>query len=265
MKTSGSVKTIDRLVSILECFSPEHPTRSLAELHTRLQLPKSTLHRFLVGLEYHGILRRDPLDRRWCPGYRLLAWGSLASETVEVSRIARPIMRDLVKATGETAIVTVYDNQQVVCIDKLETSQPVRMTLQVGSHRAPHAGASSKILMAYLPDEEIQAIIRDKGLPKLCTNTITDRDELMAELATIRAREYAQSLEETDRGAWGVATAVFDRNGRAVAAIGVAGPSSRCTDGLAQYYAELCQEAARGMSAQLYGEPGFEGVPEQDA
>jgi DNA-binding IclR family transcriptional regulator len=160
-----------------------------------------------------------------------------------------------VDATGETAIVTIYDNQQIVCIEKLETSQPVRMTLQVGSHRAPHAGASSKILMAYLPDSEIQAIIRDKGLPRLCANTITNPDEMMAELAAIRACGYARSLEETDRGAWGVATPVFDHNGRVAAAIGIAGPSSRCTDELAEHYTNLCRRAARRISSQLYGEP----------
>lgn len=254
MKNSSSVKTVDRLVRILESFSLEQPTWSLTELGARLGLPKSTLHRFLVSLESHGILRRDSGDKRWRLGYRLFLWGSLAAESTGLRYIARPIMRNLVAATGETAILTVYHEQEIICIEKVETSHSVRMTLAVGTRRCPHAGASSKILMAYLPEEEIQAIVRDKGLPRLCTNTITDSDELVAELARIRKRGYAKSCEETDRGAWGVATPIRDWKGEVVAAIGVAGPSSRFTDELVQQYVTLCRQAAHQMSTLLNAE-----------
>ena len=220
------MKTVDRLVKILDSFSPQRPAWSLAELSTHLGLPKSTLHRFLVSLESHDILRRDPADKMWRLGYRMSIWGSLADEGTSLRHIARPVMRDLVHATGETAILTVYQNQEVVCIEKVETDHSVRMTLDVGTRRSPHAGASSKILMAYLPEAEIQAIIRDTGLPKLCVNTITQPAALLAELARIREREYAESYEETDLGAWGVATPIRDGSGGVIAAIGVAGPRS---------------------------------------
>lgn len=253
MSASSSVKTIDRLVKVLDCFSPEQPTWSLAELSLRLGLPKSTLHRFLASLEAHGVLRRDPDDKRWRLGYRLVAWGKLASESTGLRHVARTVMRDLVATTGETAVLTVYQNQEVVCIEKVETSHSVRLTLDVGTCHPPHAGASSKILIAYLPEEQVRAIIRDKGLPAICTNTITDPDELMAELARIRERGYAESLEETDIGAWGVATPIHDRNGNVLAAIGIVGPSLRFTEELAQQYVTLCRSAAQHISTLLGG------------
>lgn len=251
MSKRPSVKTVDRLVRVLDCFSSQRPTWSLAELSAHLRLPKSTLHRFLVSLESYGILRRDSADKRWRLGYRLFIWGSLAAESTGLRHIARPIMRDLVAATGETVVLTVYQGQEVVCIEKVETSHSVRLTLDVGTRRPPHAGASSKVIMAYLPEEEIQAVICDRGLPKLCTNTITDPDELMAELAGIREHGYAESHEETDLGAWGIATPIRGRNGDVVAAIGIAGPSSRFTDGLTQRYVMLCRQAAQRISALL--------------
>ena len=251
MSGPSSVKTIDRLVGVLSCFSAERPTWSLAELSVQLGLPKSTLHRFLVSLESHGILRRDPVDKRWRLGYRLFIWGSLAGESTSLRQLAGPVMCDLAGTTNETAILTVYQNQEVICIDKAETSHPVRLTLDVGSRRHPHAGASSKALMAYLPEEEIQAIIRNKGLPPSCVNTITDPDELRAELVRIRACGYALSCEETDLGAWGVATPIHGRNGDIVAAIGIAGPTSRFTDDLVDRYVALCQQAARRISTLL--------------
>ena len=248
MDNSSQVKTIDRLVRVIECFTSERSTWSLAELASELDLPKSTLHRFLVGLEVHGILRRDADDKKWRLGHRLFIWGSLAAESTGLRHIARPIMHKLAGETGETTILTVYHDKEVICTDKVETSHHVRLALEVGARRACHAGASSKILMAYLPEEEIQAILRDKGLPKLCTNTITDPEKLKAELARIRERGYAQSLEETDLGAWGVAAPIRDWKGQVVGAIGVAGPTLRYSKEKIRQHAMLCCQAADEIS-----------------
>ena len=251
MQKSPPVKTVDRLVKILDCFSPEQRTWSLAELSVQLALPKSTLHRFLVSLESHGILRRDPGDRRWRLGYRLVVWGKLAAESTGLSHVALPAMRELSAATGETTILTIYQGGEVVCIEKVETFHPVRLTFDVGNRRPPHAGASSKVLMAYLPEEEIRAIVRDRGLPRLCTNTITDAQLLVAELARIRERGYADSGEETDVGAWGVATPIHNWEGDVVAAVGIAAPTLRFTDGLTREYVALCRRAAGQISGLL--------------
>jgi DNA-binding IclR family transcriptional regulator len=105
--------------------------------------------------------------------------------------------------------------------------------------------------MAYLPRAEREAIIRRRGLPALCPNTITDADRLEAELDQIRRQGYALSIEETDPGAWGIATPVWDRHGVVVAAIGVAGPIQRYSEALCQSYVELCREACQQLSAHL--------------
>jgi IclR family KDG regulon transcriptional repressor len=257
MEDISQVKTIDRLVRVLDCFTPERSTWSLAELSTQLDLPKSTLHRFLVGLESHGILRRDAGDKKWRLGYRLFIWGSLAAESTGLRQIARPIMHELVAATGETALLTVYHNHEVICIDKVETSHHVRLSLEVGARRACHAGASSKVLMAYLPEEEVEAIIQKKGLPKLCTNTITDPEDLKAELTRIRECGYAMSIEETDLGAWGVAAPIHDWKGQVVGAIGVAGPTLRYDEDKVQQHVVLCRQAARNISSLLNASSGL--------
>jgi DNA-binding IclR family transcriptional regulator len=251
MEDTSQVKTIDRLVGVLDCFTAERATWSLAELAAQLDLPKSTLHRFLVGLEVHGILRRDARDKKWRLGYHLFLWGSLAAESTGLRHIARPILHEMVDATGETALLTVYHNHEVICTDKVETSHHVRLTLEVGDRRMCHAGASSKALMAFLPEAEIEAIVREKGLPKLCTNTITKPEALKAELALIRERGYAVSLEETDPGAWGVAAPIRGWSGDTVGAVGVAGPTLRYDEARLQQYVICCRAAARKVSSLL--------------
>lgn len=247
----SAVKTIDRLVEILDYFTLEQRSLSLAELSSHLNLPKSTLHRFLMGLESHGVLRREENDKKWRLGYHLIVWGSRATESTTLREIARPFMCDLVAVTGETAILTVYHDHMVVIIDMCETAHSVRLKTEIGTQRAPHAGASSKVLLAYLPEEEVMAIIKEKGLPKLCTNTITDLHTLKEELERIRLRGYADSLEETDPGAWGVATPIFDWRGHVVGAVGLAGPTQRYSKDKLDQFVELCRKQANGISELL--------------
>jgi IclR family KDG regulon transcriptional repressor len=251
MEDPSQVKTINRLVGVLDSFTQEDSAWSLAELSARLELPKSTLHRFLVGLESNGILRRDAYDRKWRLGYRLFIWGSLAAESNGLRQVARPILHDLAGETGETALLTVYHNHEVICTEKVETNHHVRLSLEIGMRRPCHAGASSKALMAYLPDAEIDAIIEEKGLPRLCVNTITDAARLKVELSQVRSLGYALSLEETDPGAWGAAAPIHDWKGEVVGAVGIAGPTQRYEASRLQDYALMCCQAADKVSALL--------------
>ena len=260
MLKASSVAAVDRLVRILDSFSAEQPAWSLAELSAHLQLPKSTLHRFLVSLETHDILRRNSDDRLWRPGYRLLGWGELADKTLGLNNLARPLMSQIAASTGEMVVLTVYSEHEAVCTEVIDTRHSVRLALEVGTRRPIHAGASSKILTAYLPETEVQAVIRDRGLPKLCTNTITEAEELLAELARIRELGYAQSIEETDPGAWGIATPIFDHGGAMVGSIGIAGPIQRYSEDLARHYVALCRAACQRLSEQL-GAPAAQAVP----
>jgi DNA-binding IclR family transcriptional regulator len=251
----SSVASVDRLVRILDSFSAEQPAWSLAELSDHLHLPKSTLHRFLVSLETHDILRRNPDDKLWRPGYRLLGWGELAEKAIGLNYLARPLMREIAATTGEMVVLTVYSEQEAVCTEVIDARHSVRLALEVGTRRPLHAGASSKILAAYLPETVVQEAIRDRGLRRLCTNTITDPEKLVIELARIRAQEYAQSVEETDPGAWGIATPIFAHGGTMVGAIGIAGPIQRYSEDLAKHYVTLCRDACQKISEQLGAQP----------
>jgi len=251
-ETESGVKTIDKMVAIFDCFTEENPVLSLAELASRLKIPKPSLYRHMTALEHHGLLYRDN-EKQWSLGYRLFIWGTLVPEITTIRFITKQFLQDLVTATNESAILTIYNNHEVICVDKFESSHSVRMTLTVGSQRKPHAGASSKVLMAYLPDDEIQDIIKQKGLPKLSTNTITDPQELIAELARIRENGYAFSKEETDVGAWGVAAPIFNSMGKITAGIGIAGPTSRFSDELHEKYVVLCRKASMEITAILRG------------
>jgi len=253
IREASGIKTLDRVVEIVNSFTLEAPSWTLAELSGYLGIPKPSLHRLLVALERCGIVIHGTEDGLWRLGYRLFVWGNLVPRITGLQHIARPIVRWLSEATEETAILTVYDRKAVVCIDKVESSHAVRLTLDIGSRRPAHAGASSKILAAFLPQAELGVILREEGLPRLNINTITDPTRLAQELETIRTNGFALSYEETDAGAWGVAVPIMDGHAQVVAAIGVAGPIMRHSNDIAMRYVDLCRRAATDIAQILSG------------
>ena len=121
----------------------------------------------------------------------------------------------------------------------------------MGERSYLHAGASSKVLLAYFTPEQVAEMARQVGLPGLARNTLTDLAALDEELRAIRERGYAFSLEETDAGAWGVAAPILDRQGHAVAAVGIASPTSRHSQDAERRFITLTLEAARQIADRL--------------
>ncbi len=251
MATDSTGRSIIRIADILNCFSIEEPVHNLTAISKRLGLPKSTSHRLLTTLVSQGFLMRDVHGRGYQLGYQLLHWGMVAQAALDLRTEALPIMRQLSRSVGETAILTVRDGTRGLYLEIVESAQPVRMTMQVGQRLRLHAGASSKVLLAFLPEVEIDQIISTIELLPLTSHTIADPTQLRSELAAIRRRGYATSFEETDLGAMGIAAPVYDRAGAAVAGIGIAAPLARIPPERVPEVAPAVIEAGQQLSARL--------------
>src|ERR671937_737475 len=147
---------------------------------------------------------------------------------LDLRQVALPVLRRLARETDETALLTVpsSDRERSVCLERVESSQPLRLSVEPGRRLPLHAGASQKALLAFLGEEEIERVTAG-SLEQLCRATFTDAKQLHANLAEIRQRGWAISFEETNVGVWGVAVPLLDERGMAVAALGLAGPSAR--------------------------------------
>ena len=109
MATDSTGRSIIRIADILNCFSVEEPVHNLTAISKRLGLPKSTSHRLLTTLVSQGFLMRDVHGRGYQLGYQLLHWGMVAQAALDLRTEALPIMRQLSRSVGETAILTVRD------------------------------------------------------------------------------------------------------------------------------------------------------------
>lgn len=227
---SGS-QVLERALRLLELFTPERPSWPVRELSEATGLPRPTVYRILRVLQRHQYVWQDPATKRFRLGSGALGLGRRALESIEIRSTAYPVMRRLHEATGETVLLTVLseDRTQSVCVERLESRHELRLILEVGRRIPLHAGASSKILLAYLPPEQVARVIERRGLVRVNKNTITDPERLQRELREIRRRGYALSFEETNEGAAGIAAPIFDATGAIAGGLGIAGPLVRFT------------------------------------
>jgi DNA-binding IclR family transcriptional regulator len=244
-------QVLERTFGILEVFTESQPEWSTTGIAHQLDLPVPTVHRILAALKRLGYVSQHEQTRRFRLGLAALSLGERARGLADLRPVAVGPLRQLSDATGETALLTVLSpaRDRSVCLERVETSQPLRLSVQPGRQLPLHAGASQKALLAFMPADQIDALAA-QPLERLCTATITSRSALHRELTAIRARGWSSSYEETDIGVWGVAIPVLSADD-VICAVGIAGPSPRLTGQRVQRDVRLIHEAATVIGRAL--------------
>ncbi len=250
-QADSTSRAINRVCDILNCFTEREPVLTLTDISRRIGLAKSTSHRFLQALESQGLVTSEPNGRGFRLGYQLIYWGTLAQTSIELRNEALPVLRQLAERTGESAILSIRVGNSATWVEMIESRHPVRLAMKIGQRLHLHAGASSKVLLAFLADEEIEQLLPQIDLTPLEKNTITTQQDLREELHAIRKLGYATSFEETDLGAMGVAAPVYDHSGQVVGGIGIAAPSNRIPPESVPAIAPFILEASHSLSRRL--------------
>lgn len=244
------LKTVDRALQVLLQFNDAHPEWSTGELAEVLGLHRSIVYRLLATLERRGFLTQADQRGRFRLGLRLVELGNVVLANLDLRQVARPSMARLVRETGESAFLTVVSGDESVCVDKIESSQAIRVTLTIGGRYPLHAGASNKILLAHLPLETIDELIA-KGLEAITPHTITDPVGLKEDLANIRQQGWAYSVGELTPGVAAVAVPLWDSNGSLVAALSIAGLASQFSEDRLPLLISKTRQTAEEISARL--------------
>ena len=254
------VQVLDRALAILQVLSAEGPDLSLGELSDKLELHKSTVHRLVMVLGRHKLIERNSVNGRFRLGLKLFELGTRAVSQLDLRERARPVLERLVLETSETVHLCVLDDAEVVYLDKVEPARSVRMASTVGRRNPAYCTAVGKAILAWLPEPQVEAIVRKHGLKALTANTITGFLELKTELAAIRERGYAIDNEEIEEGLRCVGCVVRDFSNAPVAAISVSGPSFRLTRDKIKSISRPVIAAANALSAQLGFKQGRTGL-----
>jgi len=250
MTRSGRVQAIDRAIMVLDCFTERKPQLRLSEITEMLDINKSTLHGIISTLKYHGLIDQDDLTQEYRLGLKHIEYGQRVLDSMNISRIAKPIIERVCDELEETVHIGTLDDEEVVYIEKKESQQSMRIFTTIGARNPAHTTGVGKAMMAYLDEEELSNILPEV-LVKLTPKTITDRNQLKFELSQIRLRGFAYDNEENNLGLSCVAAPIFDYTGKAVYGISVSGPTMRMNSDKITRASRIVKEAADEISRKL--------------
>ena len=250
-RSLAGAQVVDRVVDILEAFTRLGPELGVSDISRALGLKKATTHRLLASLRRRGIVAQDPVSRRYRLGIKLWELGQMATTQVDWLDRVRPLLQELTERVGETSHLAVLNDGQVLYVDKVESTRSLRMPSQVGRRLPAHCTGVGKALIAFLPEEVVRNLVARRGLAGFTSNTITDLRVLEQELALIRERGYSVDNEEIEEGLVCIGAPLRDHTSHVVAAVSMAGPSSRVRPETIEERSRAVVDIADRMSAVL--------------
>jgi len=250
-ESTKQIESVDKALSILECFSDKVTELSLKQLSEKTGLYKSRILRLCGTLMAHGFVIRlqGSLYRL---GPKLMMLGKVYERSNSLISIARPILRELASITGESAKLFVIQGAKRICLVREKGTYPLTYHVEEGESFELYAGAGGKALLAYTSKEFRDQVLGEKVLQRLTPTTIVERSRLEEEFAEIRERGYASSSGEIFTDVAGMAAPVFDHENNVCATLAIAGPTQRFTEDRRQEMLDNLLTSARRLS-QLLG------------
>ena len=220
VETPAQIKSLGKVLHVLECFSRAERGLGLAEIASRTRLPKATTHRLLASPKSIGFIEQDHGVDQYRLGMKLLELGSVVLANMELPREAQPFVDRLAAMSGAAVHLCVFDGAQAVFIDRRRADNATRNTLTLLEGAPVHCTAVGKAMLAFQPARVVERVIA-AGLTGFTAHTLTTAERLRAELALTRERGWAVDDEEHEPGTRCVAAPIRNGAGQVIAAISV--------------------------------------------
>ena len=241
------VKSLMRALDVLQVLGAAAQPLSLNELVARTGLSRTAAYNVAATYEIRGLVRRDA-QNRYGLGWGLLELGEQVRSSSALGDAARPVVEDLAEATGETVLLGVMDHDSVIYVEKAESRRSVRMVEAPGRRVPLHQAATGLVLLAFASDTA-----RKRYLASPAVADTGPVHGLLRTLENIRDAGYAISVQDLDPDLTSASAPVGDLGGGVVAALTVAGPSSRLTrERMGEFVPQLLA-AAGGIGGAIAG------------
>lgn len=240
-----------RAFALLEQIVNAPGPMSLDEITLALKLPKPTVFRILNLLKDASLLRRDPASKRYTIGPRLTSFAVdlWRSDTLRVQW--HRALEDAVAETGESCNLTLLENNQVLYLDRVETSHPLRLHLEAGTRVPLHCTASGKLFLSQMSAAEARRFLGDEPYQQFTSKTITSFEPLQAELAKVRKTGVGTHDCELFDDSVAIAVPVFGPGGAIFAAVALHAPSSRASIKSCMGFVPSLQRAAGTIASTM--------------
>jgi len=219
------VQSLERGLAVIRAFDKDHPQLTLSEVAAITGVTRAAARRFLLTLVRLGYVRAD--GRFFSLSPRVLELGYAYLSSLSLPQVAQPHLETLVAEVNESSSVSVLDGPDVVYVARVPTSRIMTVAISVGTRFPAYATSMGRVLLAHLPDDDLESYLEKVHLDHLTNRTVTSRSALKAELSRVRAQGWALVDQELEEGLRAVAAPIRDRAGRVVAAINVSAHASR--------------------------------------
>lgn len=245
---SSQNPAIDKATRIFH-FIANHEGATYSQIFQGLSLPQSSTSALLNSLVANGLLRQN--DGKYYLGLVLYEFGNKAIEQFNIRELATAPLTYLRDKTNLACHLGILDGRSAIYLAKLESPNAITIRSWLGKRLSLHASGLGKVLLAWLPEQEIDQLLPDEQLPQYTQNTIITRTDFKAELKTVRERGWAFDNEEDLEGITCIAVPVFDHHGKVVAAISTSGVRFQMPDDKIDTFAKYATEAANMLSSSI--------------
>lgn len=245
---SRGASVIVNVIDVLRCFSVERPILGVTDIAAEVGLHKSSVSRILATLEQERIVERDGRTRKYKLGLALIAIAGPLLANLDVRQVSYPLLQELRDASGESAILSIWDGSESVSVEQLASTRLVKHTSVLGSRYHTGLSASVQMFLAHQPTDTVRTLI---GAGKIELPQVMDAEDYLPRLEAVRRRGYSINYGETSRDEVSVAAPVLDHRGDVVATAMIAAPYYRIS---AADLDKLCTQTvrtAKQISARL--------------
>lgn len=243
------VSSLAKGLRILEVLA-EQGDLSVSQVAAQLGTNRAGSHRFISTLRDLGYVEKTSAGRITL-SFKMLELGMKKLDRFEIRSDARTCMQELALAFRETVNLGQWQRGTVVHLDKINSTEILRMDLGIGAHAPAYCTGLGKAILAFLPDGEREDYLQTVNFVPFTEHTIISPEQLAAEIEKIRQRGYAVDNEELSLGLRCIAAPVFDHTGRPVYALSVSGPKHRMTDQKMQEIKEQLLSVCHRLSRQI--------------
>jgi DNA-binding IclR family transcriptional regulator len=215
-------KSLERALQIMDAFRTDRRELTVGQLSEILGLARATVSRLCSTLVKYDYLKKNPDKKQYSLGIRLFDLGSIVFDSFSLRSISSPHLSRLQMKVGKTIYLGILENDELLYIDKREDPRnPVSFTSKIGTRRSPHWGMLGLVLMANLPDSEVERLLRKSPLVALTKKSIVEKDDYKKRLREVREQGYAVDMDEAMEGISGVSVPIRDFTGKVIASVGV--------------------------------------------
>jgi DNA-binding IclR family transcriptional regulator len=244
------IEVLGKTLDILDVFGHSDRRRlSLQEVSVVTKLSKNTVFRILYTLAEHGYIVKE--NHSYGLGPKFADLSDVRLQRRDLLSVASSYLDALLDQFGETVNVGVLDNTSIRYVDVRESRARIRLAERIGGSDPLHSTALGKAHLAYLPPDEVRALMKQAGMAKHTPQTLTTLSSLTADLETVRQLGYAVDREESMAGAFCVGVPVLSSQGSPIAAISISGPTIRFDESKLPSASQALLKSAKEIQKKL--------------